>query len=467
MEHDRTYRKGMMRRTDRFLAAATVFLATLSGCGTPLKGESVTATELADHVTFLAADDRAGRLTGGPGIREAESYITHQFETDGLLRLPGQTDLRDVFFVYERGFDSRRTQLYLSAGGRTLAARYGANFIPFPFSGSGAWLKEVVFAGYGITAPELEYDDYRGLDVRGKIVLVLRYEPARFHDGRASSKEYTAHAVFTSKLKNALMHGAAGVLFHTDELYSSPTDSFYSTFPRMSLSRFSSDDGWFGGDDAMERSDAPALKISGEAARLLFAAWRRTPAEMEAALANGSTPAGLNLPNAFARIIVRRHEPPVTHRAVNVMGYIPGSDPGQTKPWIIIAAHYDHIGTREGSGDTIYNGADDNASGTAGILELAEAFSRYSPPPRHNLLFVTFSAEEVGLLGSRAFLEKKILSPEKIAFMVNLDMIGRNPDRTIEIICRDQVHATMVERYLASEPIQASVRVEQEDRTFS
>ena len=117
----------------------------------------------------------------------------------------------------------------------------------------------------------------------------------------------------------------------------------------------------------------------------------------------------------------------------DVAGFLPGSDPARAGQWIIIGAHHDHLGAFTGPGDTIYNGADDNASGTAAVLELARSFSALKRRPPRSLVFVTFSAEEEGLLGSRALVSQRLIPIDPLVFMMNLDMIGRNPDRAVQI----------------------------------
>jgi Zn-dependent M28 family amino/carboxypeptidase len=134
-----------------------------------------------------------------------------------------------------------------------------------------------------------------------------------------------------------------------------------------------------------------------------------------------------------ARLAVSRRSEPVKIQARNVAGFLEGSDPALKDEWILVGGHHDHIGSYTGPGDTIFNGADDNASGTSGVLELAEAFASLERRPRRSLVFVTFSAEEVGLLGSRAVVEQQKLPLERFVFMLNFDMIGRNPGRAVEV----------------------------------
>ena len=300
-----------------------------------------------------------------------------------------------------------------------------------------------MFAGYGITAPEHDYDDYAGLDVEGKIVLILRHEPATFRSergegsaGRSGSDEgpeglsYSRHAYFVTKAKNAQSRGAVGLILFTDPRFSQRGGGAddLRLFSEMSLE-----------PEAGRRRRAAgyegflAVHVSQGLARRIFEPAGWTLEAVQEAMDEKVSPAQVDLGRLTADLAVSGREEPATLRGRNVLGYLEGADPELRDQWIVVGAHHDHIGSFTGAGDTVFNGADDNASGIAGVLELAEAFGALEKRPKRSMVFVTFGAEEVGLLGSRALVEQKGLPLEKLVFMMNFDMIGRNPDVPVKV----------------------------------
>lgn len=440
--------------------------ASLFSCGAEEKQDQGPYTyegradpqNLRHHVEFLASDELRGRKTGTPGVRRAEEYIARRFEEYGLLPLPGEPDFFLEFSVYQYGFDEKATALTVTSGSKNLKAGPGRDFKPFPFSPDGSWEGDLVFAGYGITAPEYGYDDYEGLDVRGKIVLVLRYEPSygrygELFDGNA----LTRHALFAEKAENARKHGAAGMfLFTGSEDRGSPDDLRLRARLTLDLggsaARSGSGQGRGGGPHF------PSLHVSTEFARRILDSGGGSLEALERQLHQGAAPSSLRINGVRAKFTVERSSKPDKIQARNVAGFIPGADSELRDEWVVVGAHHDHIGSFSGTGDTVYNGADDNASGVAGVLETARLMAgqsmqagagkgagqamqarqtgqamqagRTGQGPARSVLFVTFAAEEEGLLGSRAMVERQL--PEgRVVFMINLDMIGRNPESPV------------------------------------
>ena len=290
----------------------------------------------------------------------------------------------------------------------------------------------MVFAGYGITAPEHGWDDYAGLDVRGKIVLVLRHEPPSFGGGSGGSR-YTRHSYFVTKGKNARAHGAVGMILFTDPRFSEPRGEGRADdlrlFSEMRLSpeprRREPSSSDVGSLLAVHVSQDLAGRIAGPAGWSLE--------ELQQAADSETAPAEIDLGGIRARLAVQRRSEPVEVGARNVVGFLEGRDPVLKDEWIVVGGHHDHVGGYAGEGDTIFNGADDNASGASGVMELAEAFASLRSRPRRSLVFMTFGAEEVGLLGSRALVEQEKIPIERLVFMLNFDMIGRNPDDPVEV----------------------------------
>jgi hypothetical protein len=390
-------------------------------------------------VEILASDDLMGRETGEEGIRKAEEYIAAEFSRYGLEPVPDQDDLFVEYTLYRRTFDLESTFVSLAVNGETVRGDVGDDFRPFGFSDEGSIRSEVVFAGYGITAPEYDYDDYENLDVDGKVVFILRHEPGeRNPSSTFEGLETTDHSLFMTKASNAQDHGAVGMILVTDPINHS-SDEDFSVSERLRLRarerpprrRDERDER----DEKDEGDEMPflALHISQGLAGEMVASTGKSLWEIQSAIDKGAEPDEFDM-NATADLSVKMMESPESLIARNVVGYLEGSDPLLKDEWIVVGAHHDHIGGFEGSGDTVFNGADDNASGVSGVLELARSFAEKKERPRRSLLFMTFSGEEKGLLGSTALVEQDLIPMDHVRFMMNLDMIGRNPDKPMEII---------------------------------
>jgi hypothetical protein len=388
---------------------------------------------LSGHVRFLASDALGGREVGTEGIAEAERYIAGIFDSLGLDPLPGRKDYFLEFTLYRGGYDPESTSLEISADGTTLKARPGVDFRPFDFSATGTLQGRLIFAGYGITAPEYGYDDYRGLATEGKIVLLLRHEPqSPAGSDYFQGADLTRHSLFLTKVENAIAHGAAGMLLVTDPKSSTGAEDFRLEGPLSlepgALSRYRAD-----------RQPIPALHISQPFAEKILATAGVSLVQLQGRLDRGTVPSQLELrgldtgesTTVTLRVAVERNPEEVSAR--NTAAILPGSDPVLRDQWILIGAHHDHLGSFQGRGDTVFNGADDNASGTAGVLALARIFSQLDPAPSRSIVFTTFSAEEWGLLGSREMVVSQIRT-DRIVLMINLDMIGRNPEQPVQVM---------------------------------
>jgi len=388
---------------------------------------------LSEHVSYLASDTLGGREVGTKGITAAERYIAGTFDSLGLDPLPGREDYFLEFTLYRGGYDPEATSLKVAIDGTILEARPGVDFRPFDFSATGPLQGELVFAGYGITAPEYGYDDYRGLETEGKVVLLLRHEPqSPAGSDYFQGADLTRHSLFLTKVENARAHGAAGMLLVTDPKSSIGAEDFRLQGPLSmepdALTRYRAD-----------RQPIPALHISQSFAKSILEVSGLDLEHLQESLDRGTIPSDLQLPDltamkgAFVTLSVATEQVPEEVRARNVAAILRGSDPVLRDQWILIGAHHDHLGSFEGEGDTVFNGADDNASGTAGVLALARIFSELDPVPARSIVFATFSAEERGLLGSREMVARQIQT-DSIVLMINLDMIGRNPGQAVQVM---------------------------------
>ena len=402
----------------------------VSGIGCSRTGlMSIQEDDLRAHVAYLASDALAGRATGSAGIRRAEEYIASKYQDYGLHPLPGDDDFFMDFLLYESGFDRERTQVAIMWRGTTITAQPEIDFTPFRFSAFGSIEGQVVFAGYGITAPEYEYDDYRGLDVEGKAVLVLRHEPNEADpESRFDGTAMTRHAYFIAKAENAVRHGAVCMVLATDPLHHQAAENL--KFPSiMSLEPET-------GRQNMNSAGTvpiPVVHVSQSFARSIVACGGYRLEELQHGVDGGEKPSRYPLNGVSIRLNVAGGSESRKMSARNVVGYLPVGRPEPAGEWIIIGAHHDHLGSYHGEGDTIYNGADDNASGVSAMLELAQAFTTRRKDFPKNIAFASFSAEEVGLLGANALIRGNLVPRTDMVFMVNLDMIGRNPEDEIQI----------------------------------
>ncbi len=414
-------------RAARFVSVLLVGMLTAAAC-TPEAQEEITAAELNDHVAFLASDTLSGRYTGTTGIAKAERYIADAFAGMGLSPLPGE---KDFFLECElRAVDYDRSQTLLTIDG--VEYTLGEDFKPFSFSSDGSVETDVVFAGYGITAPEYDYDDYAGLDVEGKIVLLMRHEPDESGTtGRFAGKRHTRHAFFRAKAENALAHGAVGMLLYTDPMHHAIDDDL-RVRPVYVFGGAGQGTGQGRGGNAADGTvprvadGFVAFHISRDTAMELLPGIDLLT--LQAAVDSGKAIPDITgdpLVLSTARISQHKDLTGQLVEARNVAAFLPGRSAGKSE-WIVVGAHHDHIGSFTGEGDTIYNGADDNASGVAGVIELAEQFA--TRPPDRSMVFMTFSAEEIGLYGSYALDMYDLIDFSTIGFMLNLDMIGRNAD---------------------------------------
>jgi len=396
----------MIWRSPR-VAAAILLLAQLAG------GETA---DVRTHVSRLASEEMDGRLTGTDGARRASDYIIQELERMGIRPLPGRDSFR-VPFEFTSGVNDQGSTL--SASGREAPS---GSVRGLSFSDNGEVSGGLVFAGYGITVPESQdfgYDSYFGLDVKNKIVLVLRYFP---EDATAEAKSILArYSGLRFKAMNARDRGAKGLL-----LVSGPRSPNAGELVGMSF------------DSAVAGSGIVAATIRGDVAEKLFErAEGKTLAETQQALDSGNPHVGgFEIPGAEILLNVRLQKE--TRTAENVVGYLPATaeEPlgGAT---ILLGAHYDHLG-RGNDGNSlagkdeagqIHHGADDNASGVAAVLAIAE--KERSRDRKAPVAFAFWAGEELGLLGSGEFVRGGAIPVADIAAYINFDMVGRMRDNKL------------------------------------
>lgn len=389
--------------------------------------ENAAAVEarLIGDVQFLADDKLEGRGPETQGLVKASEFIRDQFQTLGLKGgAPDGGYFQEFTIGLGATLDAKKTSLTLtSPAGKKLQLTVGKDYHPLASGGSGAFQAPIVFVGYGITAKEYQYDDYAGVDVAGKVVLMIRREPQQGNDkSKFSGKQTTKYAAIIDKVETAFQRKAAGVLLVTDP-FSAPDASKDKLSPVDYLGN-------------TQPLGIPIAHITQAVADQLLAG---TPLgdlrTVEKAIDGDLKPRSqlLEGTNADGDFAFHRRDAKLR----NVVGVAEGEGP-HAHQTIVIGAHYDHLGYG-GNGSLapnskdVHNGADDNASGTAAMIELARRFAQRTPRPARRIVFIAFSAEERGLLGSTHYVKKAPLFPlaDTIA-MLNYDMVGRlNKDRLI------------------------------------
>ncbi len=395
----------------------TVLLFTISNIAVynqQADNPEVTTEEIKEHISFLASDKLKGRDSGTEELFGAAVYISDEFKNYGLEPLFKDGFLQEFPFVKTIELTDKNS-LSFSTNGSEVELKLREDYITVPFSGNTDVNASLVFAGFGISASDLNYDDYSGIDVKNKIVIVFRNtpEPAVAHSG------FDAHSPLRKKSSVARDKGAAGIIFIN------PYDSNKTS---DDLVEFSFDRGGAMSDFSVQSVKRIFIEelLHNEGINLK---------DVYNKILESKKPSSFELKNSSAKISTEVKE--VEAVSWNVAGYLEGKDPELKNELIIIGAHFDHLGMGgEGSlyrGDEpqIHNGADDNASGTTGVLELAEKFASRKNNLKRSIVFITFSGEELGLLGSNYFVNNLPFPVEDAITMVNMDMIGRLKDSSL------------------------------------
>ncbi|HWZ30145.1 MAG TPA: M28 family peptidase [Bryobacteraceae bacterium] len=380
--------------------------------------EDIQAAKLRADLTFLSSDALEGRMSLERGSEVAIQWIASEFLKAGLKPAFGDGFLQPVPLV-EYKMDRENTFLKLRMHGaeQTFHAPDATGNYP----NDGVYKGRVVFAGFGITAPELRYDDYAGIDARGKIVLVFNHEP---QEDDASSifngKGNTRYANARAKMMIAQRHGAVALLIAPDPNH------------KAGNQRGPLDAGGRGGQNLRtprptqaiaEEDSIPVFNVSAGAAETLLAATGKKPSELQTAIDSTLKPQSAALGDAEAELHIATAQRK-RQLSYNVAGIVEGSDPQLKNEAVLFSGHYDHDGLRIDGG--IYHGADDNGSGTIGVVALAHAFAKNPAKPKRSLLFIVFAAEERGLLGSYYYAAHPLRPLQTTRAQINFDMIGRD-----------------------------------------
>ncbi len=390
----------------------------------PLSSPESIGRELVRHVRTLAADDMTGRGVDTPGIDLARDYIAGEFKRYGLA--PGGDGGRGYFQRLEVTTGVEMAGPNNAVLGKEPPLVLDTDWSPLGLSASGTAEGELVFAGYGITAQDYAYDDYAGLDAKGKIVVVLRYEPPPKNGDspfRASPRA-SRHATLQAKAANARAHGAAGLIL-------------VDLAPREGRKELISLRRTMDGSEG----DLIAVQIGREIVERRLQDAGLSLRELKGEIDREEKPHSTPIPSLRAVLTVALKK--IVRTTDNVVAVLPGSDPKVGRQNIVIGAHYDHLGLGHygsmdpGAEGQIHNGADDNASGVAVMLSLAARLARAPAPPPRTIVFVAFTGEELGLYGSKHFVEHPPFPLASTRAMINLDMVGRMKDNKVTVASVD------------------------------
>lgn len=407
-----------------------VFAAVPAATDTAGAAASITTNDLMRHIEVLSSDEFEGRAPGTKGEERTLAYLTEQFQHIGLK--PGNPDGTFVQRVPLAGIAARDVQISFQAGDRKVA-------LPFP-TDAVVWTKrfvpdisvansEMVFVGYGVVAPEYGWDDFKGGDVRGKTIVFLindpaipdPNDPAKLDDRMFKGRAMTYYGRWTYKYEMAAEKGAAAaIIVHETGPAGYPWAVVQGSNSRENFDLQSP-------DKNMKRIPVEGWMTLDRAKELFAAAGQDFEKLKQSALSRDFKPVPLRATASFNFKNTQREA-----ASQNVVAKIEGSDSRLKNEYVIYTAHWDHLGRDTArQGDQIFNGAADNASGTAALLELGEAFAKLKTPPRRTVLFLAVTAEEKGLLGAKHYARHPLYPLGRKAANINMDNLnpwGRTRD---------------------------------------
>jgi aminopeptidase YwaD len=372
---------------------------------------SITENDIMDHIRYLSHKDRAGRYPGTRESKDVISYLIRHLKSFGVKPGGENGSFVQPFNITDGIELGKNNSLIID--GDSLAT--GHDYMPLWFSGNQTVSASAVFAGYGfsIDEKELKWNDYNGLDVEGKWVIVMRHGPERNNQHSL----YTPHSGLHKKMLVARDKGALGIIYVSQV---EDTD----IYPLKYIAGYSN-------------AGIPAIHLSNEIADKLFETVGWTRKNIQKTMNQSFNTVSLKLP---VTIKASADLNPIQIRAANVVGLIESGNRKYRNEYVVIGAHFDHIGmggtgtgSRKPDTTGIHSGADDNASGTAGLLEIAQKLVSQKSRLKRSVLLLGFDAEEKGLLGAKYFTENPLVELQNIVAMINLDMIGRMKDSSITV----------------------------------
>lgn len=377
--------------------------------------ETLREDDLGGHVQALAGPGTGGRDSPSPGLERAARYIEQEFEAAGLEEL-GEHGYRHPFHRSLPAPVPEGCALTLTGEGAR-SFELGVDFVPVAYC-DGEAEGELVFCGFGITAKKERYDDLDGRGLEGAVAMILEGEPR--HARRFDGEELTEHATLWNKLEDLADADVAGVLVVRRSPAAAPGEiGFRHTWASWATERMTPVPA------GLPRERPPVLELTPASASALLG---REVGDLAEAL--DRTAKARRPERTGRRVSLRAETAEQSVRIDNVVGLVRGSDPALRDELVVIGAHYDHVGIDDRG--RVGHGADDNASGTAALIELAQAFA--AAPPARSVLLCAFAAEEDGLIGSSEFCRSPPLPTRSMVAMLNMDMIGRGRATEVAVI---------------------------------
>jgi hypothetical protein len=368
---------------------------------------SISSHTLFDYVKELASDKYEGRLTGTEGYNASADWVAAHFAEWGIKPAgENNTYLQAFPNPYTLIFEDCEVSLHMPVKDSVIKKyyKYEDEYIPGATSATGEVTAEVIYVGYGISAPELGYDEYKGVDVKGKIVLMEREAPVSPSEDPELFKKWRPYSFHQYKLENAVAHGAKGMLYNYGPI-SNPNNAYDEGFIYSHV------------------GDAVVADV--------FSGTGRVHEDVLKRIKNELKPQSFSTGKVFTiRNATEHHADGI---GANVIGILEGTDPDLKDEVIIVGGHLDHLGRCY----EIMPGANDNASAIAVILGLAEALTKSAIQPRRSIMFNCFGAEEQAVAGSKYYLEHPVIPLEKTVAFINMDGVG----------CGDTISATAAENY--------------------
>ena len=381
-----------------------------------LRNNNLTSSEIYQHINYLSSDLLEGRFPGTEGDDMTTDYLSNEFKNYGLKPYGDEGYIQN-FEMYTHIKLSGENKFSTTSDGWDNTYVTGSDYTPLGFSDNGIVSGQLVFAGYGISAPDENYDDYKNkdgkeIDIKGKVVVIMKYSPG---GSNPHGNPFEKYEPLRQKAHIPKERGAAGIIF-----INGPGTGDEDKLSDLKFDR------------VLQTAGLPVINCKREIIENLLNRNGMDLKKITEGIDESKSSNSFEIKDGFAAIEVNIE--PVKVITDNVIGLLEGNDPDLKNEVIVIGAHKDHLGyglygsLYAGNDKQIHNGADDNASGTAGVLELAQKFSSEKIDLKRSILFICFGAEEAGLLGSAYFTDSKLFEDLNVIAMINMDMVGRLSD---------------------------------------
>ncbi|MBK8981755.1 MAG: M20/M25/M40 family metallo-hydrolase [Ignavibacteria bacterium] len=381
-----------------------------------LRNNNITSSEIYQHIKYLSSDELEGRFPGTRGDILTSEYLINEFKKYDLKPY-GENGYVQNFDVYTHVSLSGNNYFKTSLDGSEKEYIIETQFTPLGFSGNGTASGQMVFAGYGISAADQNYDDFKDkdgneIDIKGKVLVIMKYSPG---GSDPHSNPFEKYEALRQKTQIPKERGAAGIIF-----INGPSTGDDDKLTGLKFDR------------VLQNAGIPVINCKREIIENILAKDGKDLKKIQDDIDNSKSSNSFVIKNSYASF--ETNIEPVKAVTDNVIGLIEGNDPVLKNEVIVIGGHKDHLGyglygsLYSGNDKQIHNGADDNASGIAGVLELAQKFSSVRKDLKRSILFICFGAEEAGLIGSAYFTNSKLFEDLNVVAMINMDMVGRLSD---------------------------------------